>query len=75
MAKWKLQYYGGKEIKTVEDLAWVACEIERKFKTGRLEMQDIMALTYLKEECAQWEIDGKIPKREKIESRAEILDI
>jgi len=79
MPRWELHSYNEREIKTEEDLLWMAKELEKVFKNNKrvIEMKDIMALSFLKE---VWREKGeewgkRILEKNKIQSRFDILDI
>ena len=67
MLNWKLRFYNGREIKTQEDIMWVCKEVTKAYKSGNVELKDMMLLSYL----AELHSDHIGP----VKSRWELLDL
>jgi len=72
MVDWDLKSYLGREIKTKEDVMWVCEQIKERLKNGEASLEDMGALSYLKE-LHQEHIDQGCFGT--IDSRFDILDL
>jgi len=72
MVDWNLKYYLGREIKTEEDIMWVCEQITNRYKSGTVNLEDMAALSYLKELHQEYIDQGRLGT---IGSRFEILDL
>ena len=70
MVDWDLKYYRGRKIEKKEDIMWVCDQIVKK--NGELSLEDMAALSYLKELHKEHIIQGCFGV---IESRFDILDL
>ncbi len=72
MPNWSLVSYNDRDIKTKEDIIWVAEEVLKAYKSGNVEMKDKMALSFLETYVKEY---GDLPLPIPIDSRFEILDL
>lgn len=69
---WKLKYYHGREIKTVEDIEWVCNQLREACKTGQVSLKEMATLAYLQNLYQEYIDKNHI---DYIKSRFEILDL
>lgn len=69
---WKLKYYNGREIKTLEDIEWVCKKLREAYKTRQISLKEMATLAYLQNSYQEYIDKNHI---DYIKSRFEILDL
>ncbi len=69
---WSLVSYNGREIKTDDDIVWVAIELLKVYAKGEVQLKDQMALSYLE---SIKKTHGHMLLDDSIKDRFEILDL
>ena len=72
--------FDGKEIKTKKDILWLADELAKRYKSGKVGYEEMMGLAYLEQVRDNFTDEQKQmiknhKEKNKIKSRFEILDL